>query len=214
METYEQEYRLLRADIEEKLNDLSKSGENSVIQSCQRLLNEIDEVIGQMEIEITGIPTSERGLVNGRIRSYRSTLEEWRRHLKEEIGKSDRKALFGNRDETSGDYIASDQDYDQRTRLLQGTNRLEQSSQRLLESQRIANETEGIGASILRDLHGQRNQLEHSLEMLGDTSGHLDRSLRTLKTMARRLAMNRFFTTAIIAILVILILLVLYSKFR
>lgn len=36
---------LLRADIEEKLNDLSKSGENSVIQSCQRLLNEIDEVV-------------------------------------------------------------------------------------------------------------------------------------------------------------------------
>lgn len=87
---------------------------------------------------------------------------------KEEIGKSDRKALFGNRDETSGDYIASDQDYDQRTRLLQGTNRLEQSSQRLLESQRIANETEGIGASILRDLHGQRNQLEHSLEMVSN----------------------------------------------
>ncbi|EPX71241.1 SNARE Vti1 [Schizosaccharomyces octosporus yFS286] len=214
METYEQEYRLLAADIEEKLNDLARTADNTASQACQRLLNEIDEVIGQIEIEAGSVPTAERGALNGRIRSYRAKLEEWRNIFKTEMANANRKALFGQRDTTADEYKGVDQDYDQRTRLLHGNSRLEEASQRLLESQRVANETEGVGANILRDLHGQRNQLEHSLGVLGETSGHLDRSLRTLKTMARRLAMNRFFTTGIIAILVILILLILYNKFR
>ena len=50
----------------------------------------------------------------------------------------------------------------QRQRLLQGTATLEDDSRRLEESNRLALETEDIGADILRDLRGQREQIEHS----------------------------------------------------
>ena len=74
----------------------------------------------------------------------------------------------------------------QRSRLLSGTERLERSTQRLQDSQRIANETENVGAGILSDLHAQRGQIINTRETLMEADGYIDKSLRTLKGMARR----------------------------
>ena len=95
-----------------------------------------------------------------------------------------REALFGNRYPEQGiDLEAQD---DQRARLLSGTERLERSSQKLRDSQRVANETESIGAGILNDLHGQRQQILNTRDTLMEADGYVDKSLRTLKGMARR----------------------------
>lgn len=51
---------------------------------------------------------------------------------------------------------------DQRSKLLQGTDRLENASKRLEGAQRLALETEAIGISTLGDLHRQRNQIERT----------------------------------------------------
>jgi vesicle transport through interaction with t-SNAREs protein 1 len=92
--------------------------------------------------------------------------------------------LFGNRYSDQGiDLEAQD---NQRTRLLSGTDRLERSSQRLRDSQRVANETEDIGAGILGDLHLQREQILNTRDTLMEADGYVDKSLRTLKGMARR----------------------------
>ena len=72
-----------------------------------------------------------------------------------------------------------------RTRLLAGTQSLEESTRRLENSQRVALETEDIGADILRSLRVQREQIEHSREMLGGAEGNVDRSSKTLKGMVR-----------------------------
>ena len=45
---------------------------------------------------------------------------------------------------------------------MQGTSTLEDGSRRLQESNRLALETEDLGADILRDLRGQREQIENS----------------------------------------------------
>lgn len=55
----------------------------------------------------------------------------------------------------------------QRQRLLQGTSVLEQGSERLAASTRLALETEDIGANILQDLQSQREQIEHSRDTVG-----------------------------------------------
>ena len=52
--------------------------------------------------------------------------------------------------------------FSSRTRLLAGTERLEDGSRRLDNAQRIALETEDVGADILRNLRGQREQIEHT----------------------------------------------------
>ena len=52
--------------------------------------------------------------------------------------------------------------FSSRTRLLQGTETLQDGSRRLDNAQRIALETEDVGADILRNLRGQREQIEHT----------------------------------------------------
>ncbi|KAJ3274814.1 Mitochondrial intermediate peptidase [Terramyces sp. JEL0728] len=54
------------------------------------------------------------------------------------------------------------EDTSQRSKLLQGTERLENASKRLDGAQRLALETEAIGISTLGDLHRQRNQIERT----------------------------------------------------
>lgn len=50
----------------------------------------------------------------------------------------------------------------QRSRLLSATDKLSDGQRRLEDSHRVALETEDLGAGILRDLRGQRDQLEHT----------------------------------------------------
>lgn len=52
--------------------------------------------------------------------------------------------------------------YSARTRLLAGTETLQDGSRRLENAHRIALETEDVGADILRNLRGQREQIEHT----------------------------------------------------
>lgn len=135
--------------------------------------------------------------------------------MKRSLESSSRIELFGARaiDNGSGASKSDDIALDQRQELLSGTASLERSSQRLRDSQRIANETELIGANILTDLRGQREQIINSRNTLMEADGYVDKSIRTLRGMARRMATNRIITVAIIAVLIILILLVIASKF-
>jgi hypothetical protein len=136
-----------------------------------------------MRLEKQNIPTSSRASANQRFRNLESDTDAARRKLT--TLSSDRSALFGSRytDEPSG---ASDIHMEQRQQLLSGTDRLDRSTQRLKASQALANETEAIGASTLADLHRQRETIQHTQDTLIRSEGYVDRSVKTLRGMARR----------------------------
>lgn len=134
-----------------------------------------------MRIEKQNIPTSTRSKVNQRFRNFESDVDSAKRKLKELS--SDRKALFGNR---YTDDPVGDEQLEQRQQLLSGTDRLERSSQRLRDSQRIANETEEVGRGTLADLNLQRESIIRTRGTLLESEGYVDRSVKTLRTMSRR----------------------------
>lgn len=82
------------------------------------------------------------------------------------------------------------------------------------DATRIAVDTEGVGSQIMMDLRSQRETLENARQTLFQADSYVDKSIRTLKTMSRRLVANKFISYAIIAVLILLILLVLFSKFK
>jgi vesicle transport through interaction with t-SNAREs protein 1 len=133
-----------------------------------------------MRLEKQNIPVAARSKVNIRFRNYSTDVDEAKRKLKSLS--DDRKALFGDR------YTDDPQDehLEQRQQLLSGTDRLERSSARLQESQRIALETEDIGRNTLADLQVQRETIQHSHGMLQQSEGYVDTSIKTLRGMARR----------------------------
>ncbi|KAL8734643.1 MAG: hypothetical protein Q9166_001299 [cf. Caloplaca sp. 2 TL-2023] len=210
--SYEAELKLVQADLNQKLDQISElSGEprKSAIRLAERTLDEANELLGQMRIEKQNIPSATRSKVNQRFRNFESDIDGQKRKLK--TLSDDRKALFGNRYSDNPD---SDQQLEQRQQLLSGTERLDRSSQRLRDSQRIANETEGIGRDTLADLQLQRETIQHTRMNMLESEGYVDRSVKTLRGMARRMATNRIITVAIITVLVLLIIAVIYSKFH
>ena len=140
-----------------------------------------------MNISKSSIPTSLRSKINTRYRNHASDLDSLTRRLKtlsSTARDTDRAALFGERytDDPSG----GDPTLEQRQQLLSGTERLGRSGERLRESQRIALETEQIGAGTLADLHQQRSVIENTRGNLLQSEGYVDRSVKTLRGMARR----------------------------
>lgn len=138
-----------------------------------------------MNLEKANIPTSSRSKANQKYRNAQTDIDTLSRKLKTLTSQdSDRKALFGDR--YTDDPDSRDAALEQRQQLLSGTDRLGRSSQRLRDSQRIALETEAIGAGTLADLHQQRNVIEHTHRNLQQSEGYVDRSVKTLRGMARR----------------------------
>lgn len=138
-----------------------------------------------MNLEKANIPTSARSKANQKYRNAQTDIDTLSRKLKTMTQQSsDRKALFGDR--YTDDPESHDAALEQRQQLLSGTDRLGRSSQRLRDSQRVALETEAIGASTLADLHQQRTVIEHTHQNLLQSEGYVDRSVKTLRGMARR----------------------------
>ncbi|KAK0271956.1 t-SNARE VTI1 [Friedmanniomyces endolithicus] len=213
---YEAELNLIQADLTQKLDTIpSLTGEprKAALTSADRALDEAKEVLDSMRLEKANIPSNAKASVNKRFRNYETDIDAAKRKL---AGlKDDRSALFGSRryrDEPGA--APGDEQLEQRQQLLSGTDRLERSSGRLRESQRVALETEDIGRNTLADLGRQRETIEHTRGTLLESEGYTDRSNKTLRGMARRMATNKIVTIAIITVLVILIVAVIVSKFR
>ncbi|TKA47844.1 hypothetical protein B0A49_11796 [Cryomyces minteri] len=210
--SYEAELKLVQADLNQKLDQIPElSGEprKAAVRQAERALEEANELLDSMRLEKQNIPANLKSKINQRFRNHESDVDAAKRKLKSLS--DDRKALFGNRYQ---DNPASDDQLEQRQQLLSGTERLGRSSGRLRESHRIALETEDIGRNTLADLGRQRETIENTRNTLLESEGYTDRSIKTLRGMARRMATNKIITIAIITVLVLLIIAVIVSKFR
>ncbi|CAG8971998.1 hypothetical protein HYALB_00008283 [Hymenoscyphus albidus] len=209
--SYEAELKLVQADLSQKLDqipDLSGEPRKAAISQAERALEEADEILSSMKLEKSNIPSANRTKVNQRLRNFESDIDAAKRKLRTLA--DDRSALFGGRYSDN----PNDVQLEQRQQLLSGTDRLDRSSQRLKASQALANDTEAIGASTLANLRLQRETIENTTNTLLISEGYVDRSVKTLRGMARRMATNRIITVCIITVLVLLIIAVVYSKFR
>ncbi|KAI5818737.1 t-SNARE [Pyronema omphalodes] len=209
--SYEADFKLVFADITQKIDQISEltgSARKAAIQTAEKAIDEADEIITQMSLEINNIPSTSNTKPRQRLRNYSSDLDGARGSLLKLAQSTSNAAISG------GSGGVSDAVQMQRQQLLRGTQSLERSSQRLLDSERIARETESIGAGILGDLAVQRETIVRTHDTLHDSERYLDRSITTLRGMARRMATNRIITVAIITVLVLLIIAVIFSKFH
>lgn len=137
-----------------------------------------------MRLEKQNIPSASRPKINSRFRNYESDVDGARRKLRSLA--DDRAALFGSRYTDDPSSSGGDAQLEQRQQLLAGTDRLDRSTQRLKASQALASETEAVGASTLANLHTQRETIQHTHDRLLSSEGYVDRSVKTLRGMARR----------------------------
>ncbi|KAK5136053.1 hypothetical protein LTR08_004307 [Meristemomyces frigidus] len=189
--SYEAELALLRADLSQKLDaipPLTGEPRKAALALAARTLDDATDLLSSLRLEKQNLPPAAKLKANQRLRNHESDVDASKRTLA--ALSEDRSALFGSRyrDEPSSSAggRGGDEQVAQREQLLSGTDRLERSSGRLRESQRVALETEDIGRNTLADLGRQRETIEHTRGTLLESEGYTDRSNRTLKGMARR----------------------------
>ncbi|KAI0364289.1 vesicle transport v-snare protein vti1 [Pilatotrama ljubarskyi] len=216
-DSYEQDFKQIIQSIRDKLEGDAKDAQGeqrkAALRRVEMELDEADEMVSQMEIEIQGIPQSLRPSYQSRIKASKADLQRYKKLSKDQHAQLSRSELLARPGMGAG--ATSDEPYgaaSDRTRLLAGTALLEDGSRRLLESQRIALETEEQGADILRSLRGQREQIQNARDTLQRADTSIDRASGTLKKMIRRMYQQRFVTAAIIVVLVLLILIILWAK--
>ena len=118
-----------------------------------------------MEIEIQGIPRSIKPQYQARLKVVKADLTRYKKLSKDSHAQLARSELLPSSRTGPDGFSSSDDPYgsnSDRTRLLTGMEVLSDGSRRLMESQRIALDTEDQGADILRILREQRDQIENS----------------------------------------------------
>ena len=117
-----------------------------------------------MQLTLQAIPKSIRSPYTTRHSNAKSELTRCKNRSRELHAAVSRSEVLGF---GSSRGASSDSPYgNEMQRLLAGTETLDDGSRRLMDSQRIALETEEQGADILRNLRVQREQIENSRNMV------------------------------------------------
>ncbi|AMD21433.1 HER154Cp [Eremothecium sinecaudum] len=181
---------------------------NSTLKSIEQHKDELFDILDQMDVEVNNSVSDpqQRATLKARLRDFRKDLNSVKQTLQELVDTRNRDSLLSSHSPSLED--------DQRQQLLSSHAILQRSGSKLVDATRLANETEDVGNQIMSDLRMQRETLENTRQNLFQADAYIDKSVRTLKSMSRRLVANKFISYAIIAVLILLILLVLYSKFN
>jgi len=213
-ESYEADFKHILDGVKDKLEGAG-TGEarKSALRRALIDIDEAEDLLSQMEVEIQGMPQSIRQQYQGRAKTAKGELGRWRGVAREVQQASHRDALLGGTTASDDPYGQFDNEATgDRTRLLAGTQSLQDSTKRLQDSQRVALETEELGGDILRSLRVQREQIDHSRQMLGNAESNVDRSSTTLKGMIRTMYKQRVITGAIVLVLSLLIIFIIWRK--
>ncbi|KAL7889222.1 hypothetical protein AOLI_G00014800 [Acnodon oligacanthus] len=197
--------RVIRCHGEEK---------KKLVRVFDERLGEAEEVLQGMEQELFGAPASFRNPMSTKIRLYRRDLAKLQRDLRSDTGLGfpgrpgdGRHSIYGAQNEHSTQLQA------QRALLIQGTESLNNASQSIERSQRIAAETDQIGTDIIEELGEQREQLDRTRDRLVNTGENLSRSRKILRAMSRRLMTNKLLLGVIIIMELAILGAVVYLKF-
>ena len=186
---------------------------NGTLKEVEQLQDELLDLADQMEIEVNNgaLDHAARSSFKAKLREYKKLIQvDVKSPLQQLMDSRNRDLLF----QGAGNEGAVGDSGDQRQQLLSNHAVLSRTGDKLRDATRLAIDTEGVGSQIMMDLRSQRETLDNARQTLFQADSYVDKSIRTLKTMSRRLVANKFISYAIIAVLILLILLVLFSKFK
>ncbi|XP_022647681.1 vesicle transport through interaction with t-SNAREs homolog 1A-like [Varroa jacobsoni] len=181
MEDFEQQYAILSAEITTNISSLSAAGDGEKhknIRGIERLLEEVNELLEQMELEVQSMAPELKSKYANRVRSYQAELKRLKREYLDARSTS-RVDLYISRD--SNDFPTDD-----KAQLLDNTDRLERATRQLKAGRQVAIETEQVGAEILSELGHQREVITRARERIRDTNDDVTRSSQLLTSMIRK----------------------------
>ncbi|KAH9635958.1 hypothetical protein HF086_015532 [Spodoptera exigua] len=184
IQSYEQQYSILTADITAKIGRLKSGSEDNrdqLTREIQANFEEANDLLEQLELESRGIGAGSR------VAAYRAELQRVRDEYRSVLNTG---SYNYENDEVFDDWSGANE---QHRKLLDNTERLERTGKTLTEGYRVVLETEQIGAAVLQDLS------------LRETDEQLNRSSRLMNTMVMRALQDRFILIMVFLVLGVLL---------
>jgi len=207
-DNYETEFNNKYEQLKVKLQTIpSKQGEQKkrAIQEAEKLLLDTRQILQNMEQCAQNATRDRARRLDIKNRNFSNDLLKLKKDLEH--------ASLVNlplKDDYGEDYQV--REIDQRTHLLAGTEKVDQTGERLQSAHRIAIETEQIGASALQNLGSQRQTLESARDNLHGINDKVTQSRTILSAMGRRVITNKLILLFIIVLLLVAIGLIAYFK--
>ncbi|KAF8058530.1 vesicle transport v-snare protein vti1 [Lyophyllum atratum] len=216
-DSYELDFRHIVEGIKDKLES-SGTGEQrkAALRKVEIELDEADDIVSALEVEIQGIPQSIKSQYLSRLKQAKADLTRFKKLAKDVHAQQSRTELLARSGGGGGGGGGfSDDPYGEqsdRARLLAGTQTLDSGNRRLRDTQRVALETEDVGADILRNLVGQRETIENARTTLHTADTNIDRAGGTVKKMIRQMYKQRVILIGMTVGIILLIIIILYFK--
>ncbi|KAM7351782.1 vesicle transport through interaction with t-SNAREs 1a [Cochliomyia hominivorax] len=189
LENYEQQYAALIAEITSQIGRITLTNERREL--CAKIdasLTEAQELLEQMGLEIRDLNQAQRTTATNKLNCAQVELKRLQTEYSKakEAGKKKHTTLDLQAAADYDEYEDVAISNDQRQRLLENSETIERTGNRLQEGYRVLVETETLGAQVLSDLHHQRETIQNSRGRLRETNAELGRASRTLNTMMLR----------------------------
>ncbi|XP_065063073.1 vesicle transport through interaction with t-SNAREs homolog 1A-like [Rhopilema esculentum] len=208
---YEKQFSILSADITAKIGkvpNLSGAQKKDVVSEIEQKLEEAQELLEQMDLEVRAMGSENKAKYGGRLKSYKDEVSRMEMDLRKA------KIAFSDQEAARAELLAGDDgthSEDQRSRLLENSEKMERSSRRLDDGLRMCIETEDIGNDILQNLERDRETITRTRDRLRTTDSNIGKSSRILSGMMRRIIQNRIILALVCLTILAVIGLVIYS---
>lgn len=180
---YEQQYAALTAEITAQIGRLvifSGAERRELNSKIDSNLAEAQDLLEQIGLEIRELEPSARTTWTNKQNCCQAELKR----LQSDYKNAQEKAL------SSYDSLDDFEDIgirdEQKQRLLNNSEMIERTGNKLTEGYRVILETEQIGTQVLQDLHHQRESIQNTRAKLRETNADLGRSSRVLNSMVMR----------------------------
>ncbi|GET88826.1 hypothetical protein, conserved [Leishmania tarentolae] len=239
-QTYEEEYRDGVRAIREESEALRHScdlkatgykpppatGPGSRVQRGAHLttvLAQVRELVNSMEYEANDLPAAHRQTAKERIAEYRinlRTLEEGIARLKADASAADRLDLLGDMErrkmdargasdaKASGDL--DDVTKEHRVMMLDNTAKFKDASGKLVQAERLLNDTERLGNDALTSLRSQTETMQNIQETTIAVDEEVSEARKIINGMQKVMIKHKLILIAIIIVLVFLIFVAIY----
>eukprot|EP01120_Amphizonella_sp_Union-15-10_P012623 TRINITY_DN5645_c0_g1_i1.p1 TRINITY_DN5645_c0_g1~~TRINITY_DN5645_c0_g1_i1.p1 ORF type:complete len:240 (+),score=53.09 TRINITY_DN5645_c0_g1_i1:87-806(+) len=204
---YQRELDSTINNIKSKLRALPTYGESrkDALLQAEDILDNAKELLNSLR----ALSRDKRGAYDAQIKNYEREIDQ----ISSEISSHQSTAFI--RTKASGLSYQEELDakeYDQKTRLLAGHEKLQGTKDRLQQIRQIGSETEEIGIDTLDTMKKQREQLEGANRRLDEVDSSVKRARKILSAMSRRVVTNKLILIFIIVVLIGTIVIVVYFR--
>lgn len=156
----------------------------------------------QMGLEIQDVDSTTKASFVSRLNCYQAELKR----LTQEFQNAKNETQIQMYDSSDFDELTtSGISGQQQRRLLDNSERIERTGNRLADGYRTILETERIGASVLQDLAAQRETLQKSRSRLREANEDLRQSSRIMNSMIMRSLRERAVLFGVVTIFIIVV---------